>query len=55
MASSLGRLSTTLASAKGHWTHAPQQSWEFNGNTLVTSSRTQTGSLRHLQAKQRGP
>jgi hypothetical protein len=30
-------------------------SGEFNGNTLVTSSSTQTGSLRHLQAKQRGP
>jgi hypothetical protein len=35
-------------------THAPQQSWDFNGNTLVTSSSTLTGSLRHLQAKTAG-
>src|ERR1019366_6606761 len=39
-------------------THAPQQSGEFNGTILVTSSstlsRAQTGSLRHLQAKTAG-
>jgi transposase len=35
-------------------THAPHQSGEFNGTILVTASSTQTGSLRHLQAKTAG-